>query len=94
MDAEFEWDTRKAKSNAAKHRVSFEETLTVFEDPLARIFDDEEHSITEHREIIIGHSRKGRLLVACFVAQGNHVRLINSRGATRKEKEDYEENVG
>jgi hypothetical protein len=33
---------------------------------LARIFDDEEHSIEERWEIIIGHSAKERLLVVCF----------------------------
>ena len=33
----------------------------MFTDPLARIFDDEEHSGEEAREIIIGHSTKGVL---------------------------------
>jgi len=42
--------------------VSFDEALTVFADPLARIFDDEEHSVDEHREIIVGHSAGVRLL--------------------------------
>lgn len=50
----FEWDPRKAASNRKKHEVSFEEALTVFADPLARIFDDEDHSLDEPREIIIG----------------------------------------
>ena len=40
----FEWDRRKAASNRRKHGVSFEEALTVFADPLARIFEDEGHS--------------------------------------------------
>ena len=47
MDLRFEWDRRKATANEAKHGVSFEEALTVFSDPLARIFDDPEHSSTE-----------------------------------------------
>ena len=41
MPLQFEWDARKAKSNEAKHGVSFEEATTVFADPLARIFGDE-----------------------------------------------------
>jgi len=93
MSLKFEWDREKAASNRAKHRVSFEEALTVFGDPLARIFDDEDHSIEEQREIIIGHSSKGRLLVVCFTAQGESVRIFSARLATRTERKDYEENV-
>jgi uncharacterized DUF497 family protein len=93
MSLKFEWDRRKATSNLSKHRVSFEEALTVFGDILARIFDDEEHSIEERREIIIGHSAKERLLVVCFTAQSESVRIFSARTATRKERKEYEENV-
>ncbi len=93
MHLKFEWDRKKATSNFAKHGVSFEEALTVFSDPLARIFDDEDHSIEEQREIIIGHSAKGRSLVVCFTAQGESVRIFSARTATRRERKDYEENV-
>ena len=55
MSLKFEWDRRKAASNLSKHGVPFEEALTVFADGLARIFDDEDHSIEEQREIIIGY---------------------------------------
>ena len=57
MSVEFEWDAKKAKSNKETHRVDFQEALTVFADPLARIFEDEEHSEEETREIIIGHGK-------------------------------------
>jgi uncharacterized DUF497 family protein len=89
----FEWDPRKAASNRKKHQVSFEEALTAFADPLARIFDDEDHSLDEPREIIIGHSVKERLVVVCFAAQGDTVRIFSARKATKREREDYEENV-
>jgi hypothetical protein len=45
--------------NLRKHQVSFEEALTVFGDPLARILDDEDPSTEERREIIIGYSSPG-----------------------------------
>ncbi len=93
MKLKFEWDRKKATSNLAKHGVSFEEALTVFSDPLARIFDDEDHSMEEQREIIIGHSAKDRSLVVCFTAQGESVRIFSARTATRRERKDYEENV-
>jgi uncharacterized protein len=93
MSLKFEWDRRKATSNLSKHGVSFEEALTVFGDSLARIFDDEDHSIEEQREIIIGHSDKERLLVVCFAAQGESVRIFSARKATKRERRDYEENI-
>jgi uncharacterized DUF497 family protein len=90
MNLRFEWDRRKAIRNEAKHAVAFEEALTVFGDLLARIFDDPDHSRTEAREIIIGHSSKGRLFVVCFTQRGDTVRLFSARTVTRAEREDYE----
>ena len=65
----------------------------VFREPLARIFDDEDHSIEEQREIIIGYLVKERLLIVCFTAQGESVRIFTARRATRRERKKYEENV-
>jgi uncharacterized protein len=90
---EFEWDTSKAASNLNKHGVSFEEAQTVFDNPLAFIFEDEAHSITEHREIIIGHSHRNRLLLVSFTERPNAIRIISARLVTRKEREDYEQNA-
>jgi uncharacterized DUF497 family protein len=90
MSLQFQWDARKAVSNARKHRVTFEEALTVFRDPLAFIFDDEEHSQEEHREIIIGHSIRNRLLVASFTERSDVIRIIGARRADREERENYE----
>ncbi len=88
----FEWNPRKAVSNVHKHHVSFDEALTVFNDPLARIQDDEDHSINEQREIIIGHSVLNRLLVICFTERAkNVIRIFSARPATSTEREDYEE---
>ena len=49
MSVGFEWDARKATLNLNKHRVSFDEASTVFNDPLAVIFDDLDHSLRERR---------------------------------------------
>jgi uncharacterized DUF497 family protein len=92
MHLVFEWDQRKARTNLAKHRVSFGEAASVFGDPLARIFADEDHSAEELREIIIGHSTAKKLLLVCFreLAQ-DRIRIISARRATRGEQLDYEE---
>jgi len=90
---EFEWDESKATANLKKHGVSFEEAKTVFDSVLAVIFDDEAHSLDEQREIIIGHSRRNRLLLVSFTERPNAIRIISARIATRREREDYEQNA-
>lgn len=93
MAVQVEWDLRKASSNLRKHFVSFEEASTVFDDSLAVIFDDLAHSKNEPREIMIGHSIRGRLLVVGFIErQTDILRIISARLATRKETKEYEEN--
>ena len=90
----FEWDPAKAAANLKKHRVSFDEASTVFDDSLAVIFDDEDHSIDEHREIIIGVSILQRLLIVCFTERTEGlVRIFSARSATQRESRDYEENA-
>ena len=94
MSFEFEWDPKKAKANLKKHRgVSFGEGTTVFADPLAKIFADEEHSFDERREIIIGHSTRQRLILVSFTGEGTKVRILSAREATATERKDYEENT-
>ena len=45
MPLVFEWDVRKATVNRRKHGVSFDKASTVFNDLLAKIFPDEDHSL-------------------------------------------------
>lgn len=92
MTTEFVWDPKKAAANERKHRVAFFEALTVFADPFARVHDDPKHSAIEHREIIVGHSSRDRLLVVFFTERVTAVRIISARQATRNERKDYEEN--
>ncbi len=89
----FEWDVRKAASNAQKHRVRFEQAATAFDDPFALIADDDDHSDDEHRQQLIGLGESGLLLVV-FTERGDQAdsvyRLISARKATKREKKAYE----
>ena len=86
----FSWDPRKADSNLRKHGVAFDEAITVFNDPLAFIFDDMVHSEEEHREIIIGYSALRRLILVCFVERiEDTIRIVSARRATKDEIRDY-----
>lgn len=91
MQLRFEWDAHKALINRMKHGVSFEEAVTVLADPLARIFDDPDHSITEVREVIVGWSQNHRLLLVCFAERDDKVRIISAQKTTKLERQDYEE---
>lgn len=82
----FEWDAAKAAANPDKHGVSFDEAMTVFYDPLAATFDDADHSRHERRELTIGYSSKGRLLVVSHVGRRGSIRIISARRATRRER--------
>jgi uncharacterized protein len=86
----FEWDGSKAASNLKKHRVSFDEAVTVFYDPLAATFGDPDHSYGEGRLVTVGYSAQGRLLVVCHVERGAVVRLISARRATFRERKRHE----
>lgn len=90
---DYEWDTAKAATNIKKHGVSFEEAQTVFNNPLALIFEDELQSAQEYREIIIGHSQRNRLLLVSFTERPKAIRIISARIVTQREREHYENNA-
>lgn len=73
------------------HGVSFEETATVFSDPLHLVLADPDDSIKESRFLIFGESSEGRLLVASYTQRAKSIRLISAREATRREQKSYEE---
>jgi uncharacterized DUF497 family protein len=87
----FEWDSEKAGKNLKKHGVSFEEAQSVFADERARLIDDPDHSDDEDRFILLGLSSSLRILIVvhCYRAQGNTVRIISARKATREEQRHY-----
>lgn len=91
MGLRFDWDPNKAATNIRDHGVTFSEASTVFADPLAGIEDDPEHSETEERYLIIGMSKKFRILVVVFMERNDAIRIISSRRATKNEREEYEE---
>ena len=86
----FEWDRAKASSNIKKHRVSFDEAMTVFYDPLSATFNDPDHSVGEQRLLTVGYSFRGRLLVISYTEIEAVVRIISARRVTAKERRRHE----
>ena len=86
----YEWDQEKAAINLEKHGVSFEEAASVFSDPLYIDFYDPDHSVDEHRYLIMGQSTAGRLLIVYYTERDDVVRLISAREVTSSERRAYE----
>lgn len=92
---EVTWDTAKAHSNLAKHGVTFAQAATVLLDPLAVTVFDAAHSQDEERWFTLGLSSEGTLLAVAHTYQSTdtgqaRVRIISAREATRRERQQYE----
>jgi uncharacterized DUF497 family protein len=89
MSDTFEWDPRKAETNARKHGVTFEEAVTVFADPLAVAYQDETRG---ERTLLLGLSARLRVIMVVHVeVEDEVIRLVSARRATRHERRRYEE---
>ena len=88
----FEWNPSKAQSNLKKHGVSFEEAQSIFYDESAIQFYDEDNSESEDRFIMLGISNGLNVLTVCHCERqdGEVIRIISARKATKNEREFYE----
>ena len=86
---EIEYDPAKAEKNLAKHGVSFEEAASALLDPMALGFEDPDAE-GESRWILLGMSSQARLLTIVYTLRdGERIRLISARKATRNEAKQY-----
>lgn len=88
----FEWDPDKDKQNRIKHGISFKEAASAFLDENAMLYRDEEHSGEEERFILLGLSMQKAVCVVvvhCYRCEGDVIRLISARKATRLEECEY-----
>jgi hypothetical protein len=92
---QFDWDPKKAKSNLAKHGVSFERASLVFSDPLALIEDDADAS--EERWRMTGMADRVLLRVVYTEREGDNgglvFRIISARRTTQAERRRYESEI-
>jgi len=90
----FDWDEAKARRNRMKHKVSFEESRSIFGDRFLVTFPDEKHSQVEQRFISIGTSSKNRVILVVHTEYNEDdaiiIRFINARKTTPAEREVYE----
>lgn len=91
-DAYFEWDDQKAIENISKHGITFEQACTVFLDPFFKQIDATNEGKGETRDGVIGYSAEINLLFVVCVDrnEGNMIRIISARKATKQERRIYE----
>jgi uncharacterized DUF497 family protein len=89
----FEWDSNKAKSNLAKHDVTFAEAKDAFLDSNALEIYDHLHAKYEHRFTLTGFTGYRLLFVVFKELPAGRVRIISAREAEKDERDDYEKNL-
>lgn len=87
--AEFDWDTGNLE-HIQKHNVNESECEEVFFDEKKVIFKDILHSELEERFILLGKTKKDRLLYIIFTKRGEKIRIISARDINKKEVYLYE----
>ena len=85
----FGWDAKKARENARKHGVTFEEAATCFEDPEGVYLRNESPSF-EDRLILIGCSKASRVLFVVHAEVGrDSIRIVSARKASAAQVRIY-----
>ena len=86
------WDPNKARTNFAKHGVTFEDAESALTDPLGLTKDDPD-AHGESRFVTVGADALGRIVTLIYTYRRDTVRLISARPATRKETEAYAKRI-
>lgn len=84
----FEWDSAKEAANRRKHGVSFTLAAEAFADTHGVYIRDEEHSVGEERQYLLGQVGGVVLLLVVFTER-EAIRIISARRATKLEKKYY-----
>ena len=90
----FEWDDAKAAINRRKHGVTFDEAMSVWDDPNVFFEFDSEHSDAEDRVKVIGFSERNRMLSVIFTERDDGIRIITARKASPADQATYYEALG
>lgn len=90
VQGDFEWDIQKAAANLRKHKISFMEAATIFEDPYIIVEVDSLHSEDDLRLTATGFSARSRILLVVYTERRERIRLISARRATPEERKTYE----
>jgi len=86
----FIWDKGNIDKNWLKHQVTNRECEEVFFDKNKKISKDVLHSNKEKRYILLGKTKKDRLLFIIFTIREKKIRIVSARDINKKEVRLYE----
>src|SRR3989337_1752851 len=87
----FSWDQGNERKNVEKHGVTAQEVEEVFFDPPKKLLEAKFHSGKEERYLLMGQTKRQRLLFVVFTIRNRQVRAISARDLNQKERPLYEE---
>ncbi|MEP9318686.1 BrnT family toxin [Pseudomonas sp. LABIM340] len=88
----FEWDEAKNLANIRKHGIDFNDALELFQQPYLAQRDDREN-YAEERWINLGRIRSLIGVVVSTEREGDVIRIISARKATRREARHYVQTI-
>ncbi|WP_371231322.1 BrnT family toxin [Pseudomonas sp. QE6] len=88
----FEWDEAKNQANIRKHGIDFSDVPELFQNPFLTLRDGRE-DYGEERWISLGRIRSLIGVVVYTERQGDVIRVISARKATRQEAGYYVQNI-
>ena len=86
----FEWDDGNKDKNFKKHGISSSECEEVFEDERRQFYPDIYHSRDEERYVVVGATKRKRMIRLVFSVRDEKFRVISARPINRKERNLYE----
>ena len=89
---QFEWDDDKNDSNIRKHGISFETARRIFDEPVLTRLDDRKDYV-EDRFISVCMVEGVAVIVVAHTNREGSIRLISARPASRRERQQYHEQI-
>src|SRR3990170_4900019 len=87
----FEWDKGNIEKSLKQHNVTDKEAEEVFFDQNKQEYPDPTHSEKEIRKIVVGKTKKGRILFVAYTVRKKKVRIISARDLNKKREADLYE---
>ncbi|MGH9344713.1 MAG: BrnT family toxin [Terriglobia bacterium] len=88
----FVWDEPKRESNLKKHGLDFKDAYLVYDNPNKCTYEasrEDEYRLMDVALAVI----RGRHLTLVYTEDGDEVRVISFRHASREERKQYEEDT-
>jgi uncharacterized DUF497 family protein len=87
---EFDWDEGNI-GKSLKHKVESKEAEEVFFDENKQEYPDPKHSEKEVRKLVVGKTKKGRLLFIVYTIRKKSIRIISARDLNKRREADLYE---